>query len=200
MNTLGIKSNNNVSFQAKLIPNITVKDGRRLRNISQMFAQKTGNYPKDSLYLSQVSDKNLRNYEAYCLANETLNEHFLNPIHLLNNMDELMQKHCDSVIVQKLVKVFRCLKEETSFDIKTKKINDSMANLKNLLSENLKNANIHRNKPEYAKPYEYMARINRRRITELEEISEKERSKIISFLEKTTGKDPDLQGIAEIYK
>ena len=191
---------NNIHFQAKLVPTISVTNEKRMRNIERIFAQYTEKFPEDTMYLSHPISPSFENYNLYFLNKKQIGEYYSTPIHVLENIDTLMTKYNDNKIAHKLIKMFKCLKEEIAFDEKTKKIAATIANIDSILKQNVLNMHKYQQNPEYAKSYEALARINRKKISSLEEAYLKEQGKLATRLEKITKNDPDLYGISEIYK
>ena len=192
----------NISFQAKLSPNIVVKNPKRLENIAQIFAKRTGRFAQDSLYVSNYPETSLSGYHAYYIDPKAKEYILLHPVHVLDNMDKLMEKYSDNEIARKLVKMFKCLKAETAFDQKTNGIYQAISSIKANIRQNVLAYNrfLELGKSEHAKTCEALAKCNHKKIITLEQLQKSEQEKFVSYLNRITDKDPDLDGIVQIYQ
>lgn len=180
--------NSTPSFQARLDVKTAVKNGKRLANIQDLFAQKTSRYQQDTLHLVPPED-GLGSTQAL-LNKESLSTQFLT-----KDLNELMESLSDNDIAKKLVRLFKSLKEEARTDKVIDEIDKQIKRLESLHAGNSKKSVIFRKNGDFemAQRYKTLAEQNLRKLEMVKAQKAEIRENSTHRLEQIAKGDPELE-------
>jgi len=197
-----VNNRDNLSFQATLKVSVPVKDKVRLKNIKEMFAQKTQEYTGDVLHISENPDKDYSDTvnQIYHMKSGKPGKYEY-PAHILSDLDEFMEKLTDNEIVEKFVKLFKSLKIESKYSSKESDIDTAISGTTKAMRKNIMARDRYKRlgKEDYAKTYETLIANNEKRLETLRQQQIKEEVKVAEQLEKITKGDKDLEHIPSVY-
>ena len=194
-------NNTKLSFQARFISELPVKNVKRLANIQELFSQKTQQYAEDTLTLTKSKDSSFGDYPLLAFGKEMLCGDYRYS-HIINNMDELMQSMTDNQIVKKLINYFKVMKKEQQFDRYVDETENSLKGLRKVKKQNAEIAKdlLMRGKTTLSSRYRTLAILNKRKIEALEAEKAKNAGKILNDMEKITVIEPDLAHVPECIR
>ena len=178
--------NQQTNFKAKLEIHKNLKKTKKLEKISKLFEAKTQKSTKDVLTIDFDTDIN----EYYYVLNHD------DGLYLERPLENILEHDSEKDIVNKLVKVFKCLKREEKGNNKKKIINEELADVKNIYTNFKDKANALTNdgKLKFAQRYVALARRNRVRFEHLIEQRKQSHEKMINDINKIAGDDKDFAG------
>ena len=194
-------NNTKLSFQARFISELPVKNVKRLANIQELFSQKTQQYAEDTLTLTKSKDSSFGDYPLLAFGKEMLCGDYRYS-HIINNIDELMQSMTDNQIVKKLINYFKVMKKEQQFDRYVDETENSLKGLRKVKKQNAEIAKdlLLRGKTTLSSRYRTLATLNKRKIEALEAEKAKNAEKILNDMEKITVNEPDLAHVPECIR
>lgn len=194
-------NNTKLSFQARFISELPVKNVKRLANIQELFSQKTQQYAEDTLTLTKSKDSSFGDYPLLAFGKEMLCGDYRYS-HIVDNMDELMQSMTDNQIVKKLINYFKVMKKEQQFDKYVDETDNSLKELRKVKKQNAEIAKnlLIRGKTTLSSRYRTLATLNKRKIEALEVEKAQKAGKILSDMEKIAINEPDLAHVPECIR
>ena len=194
-------NNTKLSFQARFISELPVKNVKRLANIQELFSQKTQQYAEDTLTLTKSKDSCFGDYPLLAFGKEMLCGDYRYS-HIVDNMDELMQSMTDNQIVKKLINYFKVMKKEQQFDKYVDETDNSLKELRKVKKQNAEIAKnlLIRGKTTLSSRYRTLATLNKRKIEALEVEKAQKAGKILSDMEKIAINEPDLAHVPECIR
>ena len=177
--------NHSPSFQATLRIKPLVKDTKRLANIEKLFEQQTPHSPNTKLCAGFDNDKS----EFFYLNSDKSTGFYFG-----EEMNKIMERCSDNEIVQKLVKVVKCLTEEKKWSAKSMGLQFDIMRMSKVANHNKTKAEALRNggKGDIAKIYDVLATQNEGRVASLKRQREECGDTFVSKITKIADKDEDF--------
>ncbi|MCM1339442.1 MAG: hypothetical protein NC191_07205 [Muribaculaceae bacterium] len=186
-----INSTNQPAFQARLNVQTAVKNGKRLANIQELFAQKTARYADDTMHL-RAPEEGLGSEQVYL---QQKGEFDPIPQFLTRSLDELMESSSDNDIAKKLVRLFKSLKADRKYSDQILSTSNNIDHVKGLSKFNIDKAKFFREKGDLkmAERYENISSANDRRVETLKSQLESIKNIRDKVLTKIAKGDSDLE-------
>lgn len=196
-------NNNYLSFQAKVQLNTNIKDAKRLMTeIAPIFERKTANYPNDTLKLSKNGEGSiLDEHLSFHLSDEKAFDEYRVSVSDVD-VEDLMQRYDNETVAQKLFKVFKSLKRETTYDNNDRKIDFDINRANTVIRKQRHIIDRYKRlqKDDYAKPFETIVAMNEEKIAALNKQKKIEANKFVRDLKKIAGDDPDIAIIPKSWE
>ena len=193
-------NNSPVSFQAKLVTEIPIKDAKKLLNVKKLFEEKSQHYKYDTLTVGKSLDPDFDEYVAVRTSDAiTCGEYKYS--HIIEDFDEIFENLSENEIVKKLLSYFKVMKKEEQFDNRAHGFNSKIDRISHSRKQNIKDAKYYRKKENtrYAARHEALAANYQAKLDKLQEEKIKRLNRIASDMDKTIGNNTELSHVPETY-
>lgn len=198
--------NNSLSFQAKVQLNARIKDGRRLmQEIAPIFEEKTAKYPGERLQITRNNPGDaLESYLSFHLSKEKVFDEYRVSV-TEPDIEQLMEKYDNETVADKLYKIFKCLKRETTYDNHNRILDYEIGKVQTVINRQMPLIRRYKDqgKDIYAKPFETIVARNQEKIDKINKEKEREAKQLVTDLDKIAQNDADIalvpQGWREVF-
>ena len=198
--------NNSLSFQAKVQLNARIKDGRRLmQEIAPLFEEKTAKYPGERLQITRNNPGDaLESYLSFHLSKEKVFDEYRVSV-TEPDIEQLMGKYDNETVADKLYKIFKCLKRETTYDNHNRILDYEIGKVQTVINRQMPLIRRYKDqgKDIYAKPFETIVARNQEKIDKINKEKEREAKQLVTDLDKIAQNDADIalvpQGWREVF-
>lgn len=195
-----VDNGSKVTFQARFISDLPVKNLEKFVTVQDMFAQKTQHYANDVLTLTKSKDPSFKEYSVLTTGKIVGEDYKF--AHIVENFDEMLESLPENQLVKKLVSYFKMLKKEEELSDYNSKMDKTIEHVRTVLITNTKRAKYCEDAGDkrLAARFNALAENNQKKLISLQEEKHKGSDKILGNMDKIAENEPDLQYVPEILR